>query len=122
MTDRVRFALLVILTILGPAAALLFVLPETHRYAREWMAMFVTTLLMQPLQLLILVIGLGMEGDDTTVLRHGFALAALWMCFKVPGALHSAASVGTHAHGIAKHQAERALHEATKFAQAAARL
>lgn len=118
----VRYAVLVLLTILAPLAAVMLVLPDTQHYAREWGSLFISTLLMQPLQLLILVIGLGMEGDDTTILRHGFALAALWMCFKVPGALHSAASIGSHAHGIAKHQATRAMHAATKYAEAAAKL
>ena len=46
----VRFALLVVLTILAPAAALLFVLPSTQRYAREWGGLFVSALLMQPLE------------------------------------------------------------------------
>ncbi len=118
----IRYAVLVLLAILAPLAAVMLVLPDTQHYAREWGSLFISTLLMQPLQLLILEIGLGMEGDDTTILRHGFALAALWMCFKVPGALHSAASVGSHAHSFAKHQADHALKAATKYAQAAARL
>lgn len=105
----VRYALLVMLAILSPLAAVLLILPETQHYAREWTSLFVATLLMQPLQLLILVVGLSLESTDTTILRHGFALAALWMCFKVPGALHSASSVGSHAHGIAKHQGERVM-------------
>jgi TrbL/VirB6 plasmid conjugal transfer protein len=108
----IRYALLVLLAILAPVAAVMLILPDTQHYAREWASLFVTTLLMQPLQLLILVIGLSMEAGETTILRHGFALAALWMCFKVPGALHSASTVGTHAHSIAKHQAMRVMHAA----------
>lgn len=105
----IRYALLVLLAILAPLAAVLLILPDTQHYAREWASLFVTTLLMQPLQLLILMVGLSFEGGTNTVLRHGFALAALWMCFKVPGALHSASSVGGHAHTMVKHQALRAL-------------
>ncbi len=108
ITYLIRYALLVVLTILAPVAAVMLVLPDTQHYGREWASLFITTLLMQPLQLLILVIALGMEGDDTTILRHGFALAALWMCFKVPGALHSASTVGGHAHAFAKRSAGRA--------------
>jgi hypothetical protein len=110
----IRYALLVLLAILAPVAAVMMILPDTEHYAREWGTLFITTLLMQPFQLLILVVGLSMEAGETTILRHGFALAALWMCFKVPGALHSAATVGSHAHAIAKHQATRVMHAAAK--------
>ena len=110
----IRYALLVLLAILAPVAAVMLILPDTQHYAREWTSLFITTLLMQPLQLLILVIGLSMEASGTSALRHGFALAALWMCFKVPGALHSASTVGSHAHALAKHQAMRVVHAAEK--------
>lgn len=103
----VRYALLVLLAILSPLAAVGLVLPETEHYAREWSNLFVATLLMQPLQLLVLVVALGMQEHDRGLLRQGFVLAGLWICFKVPGALHSASSVGTHAHALAKHQAMR---------------
>lgn len=103
----VRYALLVLLAILSPLVAVLMILPETHHYAREWSSLFITTLFMQPLQLLILVVALGMEEHETGLLRHGFALAGLWICFKVPGALHSATSIGTHAHSMVRHEAGR---------------
>ena len=110
----IRYALLVVLAILAPVAAVLMILPDTQHYAREWANLFVTTLLMQPFQLLILVVGLSMEAGETTVLRHGFALAALWMCFKIPGSLHSAATVGSHAHAVAKHEVTRVMHAAAR--------
>ena len=105
----VRYALLVLLAILAPGAALLMVLPDTHHYAREWVSLFVTTLLMQPLQLLVIAIGLQLEFTGTNWWRHGFALATLWLCYKVPGALHSVSSVGTHASSTARHQLKRAV-------------
>lgn len=112
----VRYALLVVLTILAPLAALLLVLPETKRYAHEWGSLFVTTLLMQPLQLFVLGVGLSLEATGTSPLRHGFALAALWMCFKVPGALRMASSVGSHAESaVHRHMAQLA-RAAGKFA------
>jgi hypothetical protein len=110
----VRFALLVILTILAPAAALLFVLPETHRYAREWGALFVTTLLMQPLQLLILAIGFALDGYSMLPTRHLFALAAVFITFKVPFALHSATLAGSKASGFARRHITHAVHAAMK--------
>lgn len=105
----VRYALLVLLAILAPAAALLMVLPETHHFAREWVSLFVSTLLMQPLQLLVIAIGLQLEFTGTNPWSHGFALATLWLCYKVPGALHSVSSVGTHASSVAKHRLKRAV-------------
>lgn len=111
----VRYALLVVLTILAPVAALLFVLPETQRYGREWVSLFVTTLLMQPLQLLILAVGLQLEMTGDTIWRHGFALASLWLCYKVPGALHSASTIGTHASGMAKRRVMHLVHAAARL-------
>lgn len=110
----IRFSLLVVLTILAPAAALLFVLPETHRYAREWGGLFVSALLMQPLQLLILAIGFALDGYSVLPTRHLFALAAVWVTFKVPGALHSASMAGTRASGFARRQFTHAVHAALK--------
>jgi len=110
----IRFALLVVLTILAPAAALLFVLPETHKYAKEWSSLFVSALLMQPLQLLILAVGFALDGYADLPIRHLFALAAVFMTFKVPGALRSASMAGSHAAGYAKRQITHAIHAAAK--------
>jgi len=110
----VRFALLVVLTILAPVAALLFVLPETHRYAREWGGLFVSALLMQPLQLLVLAVGFALDGYSMLPVRHAFALAALWMTFKVPGALHSATLAGSKASGLAKRHLTQAIRAVAK--------
>jgi hypothetical protein len=110
----VRFALLVVLTILAPAAALLFVLPETHRYAREWGGLFVSALLMQPLQLLVLAVGFALDGYSTLPIRHVFALAAVWMTFKVPGALHSSTLAGSRATSLVKRHVTQAVRAVAK--------
>jgi hypothetical protein len=110
----IRFALLVILTILAPAAALLFVLPETHHYAKEWGSLFISALLMQPLQLLILAIGFGLDGYTVLPIRHLFALAAVFITFKVPGALHSSSLAGSKAAGLARRQIGHAVRIAGK--------
>jgi hypothetical protein len=110
----IRFSMLVCLTILAPGAALLFVLPETHRYAREWGTLFVGALLMQPLQLLVLAIGFALDGYSILPTRHLFALAAVWMTFKVPGALRSASMAGNKAAGFARKQVHHAVHAALK--------
>ena len=98
----IRYALLVVLAVTAPLAALCFVLPETHRYAREWGGLFVSSLFMQPMQLLILAVAFALEREGGWPVRHVFALAALWLVFKVPGALHSAGGVGTHAASSAR--------------------
>jgi len=110
----IRFALLVVLTILAPAAALLFVLPETHRYAREWGTLFVGALLMQPLQLLVLAVGFALDGYSALPVRHVFALAAVWITFKVPSALRSASMAGSKAAGYTRRQVNHAVHAALK--------
>jgi hypothetical protein len=110
----VRFALLVILTILAPIAALLLVLPETRRYANEWVSLFVPTLLMQPLQLLILAIGLALDGASDIPVRHVFALASVFITFKVPGALHASTMAGSKASGFARRHIVHAVRAVTK--------
>lgn len=110
----IRFALLVVLTILAPAAALLFVLPETQRYAREWSGLFIGALLMQPLQLLVLAIGFALDGYSLVPIRHLFAVAAVFMAFKVPGALRSASLAGSKASSMVKRHMTHAVHAAMK--------
>jgi hypothetical protein len=110
----VRFALLVVLTILAPAAALLFVLPETHHYTRLWASLFVSTLLMQPLQLLVLAVGFGLDHYGHLPVRHLFALASVYIVFKVPGALHTTSMVASRASSMARRQMTHAVHVLAK--------
>jgi hypothetical protein len=110
----VRFALLVVLTILAPAAALLFVLPETHHYTRLWASLFISTLLMQPLQLLILAVGFGLDHYGHLPVRHLFALASVYIVFKVPGALHTTSLVAGRASSFAKREVTHAVHVLAK--------
>ena len=74
-------------------AGLLFVLPETGHLAKMWRKLFVTNLLMQPIQLFVIAIGFALENTGKVPLRHAFALAALLVVFKVPGAMGSAEKV-----------------------------
>ena len=110
----VRFAMLVALAILAPAAALLFVLPETHHYSRLWASLFLSTLLMQPLQLLILAIGFGLDHYGHLPVRHIFALASVYIVFKVPGALHTTSMLGTRAATLAKREVTHVVHALAK--------
>jgi hypothetical protein len=86
----IRYTILIVLAITAPLAGLLFTLPETHHVAKQWSSMFLTNLLMQPMQLFVLAIGFALEKDGYTPVHHLFALAALLVVFKVPGAMGGA--------------------------------
>jgi hypothetical protein len=90
ITYLIRYAALVILAITAPLAGLLFLLPETHHLSKMWASHFSTNLLMQPFQLFVLAIGFGLERNGVTPVHHLFALAALLIALKVPGALGGA--------------------------------
>ena len=86
----IRYAILVVLAITAPIAGLLLTLPDTHHIAKQWSSLFITNLLMQPAQLFVLAIGFALEHGGHTPVHHLFALAALLIVFKVPGALGGA--------------------------------
>ena len=86
----VRYAILIVLAITAPLAALFFMLPETQHLARLWSSHFTTNLFMQPAQLFVLSVGLALEHDGISPVHHLFALASLLIVFKIPGALGGA--------------------------------
>ena len=100
----VRYAVLIVLAVTAPLAALLFMLPETSHLAKMWTSHFTTNLFMQPAQLFVLAIGFALERDGISPVHHLFALASLLIVFKVPGALGGAEK--------AAHKAESSLHAA----------
>src|SRR5690348_10381595 len=110
----VRYAILVVLAITAPLAALLFMLPETNHLSKMWTSHFATNLLMQPAQLFVLTIGFALERDGVTPVHHLFALASLLIVFKVPGAFGASEK--------AAHKVESTLHTAfTKLTHAMAK-
>ena len=90
ITYFVRYAILIVLAITAPIAGLMFTLPETHHISKQWASYFTTNLFMQPAQLFVLSIGFALERVGTSPVHHLFALAALLIMFKVPGALGGA--------------------------------
>jgi len=90
----VRMAVLQVLIATAPLAALATILPETRGYARTWGRLLVVALFMQAAQVMVLrvatVTGLAAGSGLAATL---YALAALWVCLKVPGFLASAAQV-----------------------------
>ena len=104
----VRYAVLILLAITAPLAALLFMLPETSHLAKMWTSQFASNLFMQPAQLFVLAIGFALERQGISPIHHLFALASLLIVFKVPGALG-----GTEK---AAHKLESTLHNVFKHA------
>jgi hypothetical protein len=103
----VRYAVLVVLAITAPLAALLFMLPETAHLSKMWTSQFATNLFMQPAQLFVLAIGFALERRGYGPVHHLFALASLFIVFKVPGAMGGAEK--------AAHKLESTLHSAFKL-------
>ena len=87
ITYLLRFAILIVLAITAPIAALFFMLPETNHISKLWMSHFTTNLFMQPMQLFVLSVGFALERQGLTPIRHLFAIASLLIVLKVPGAM-----------------------------------
>ena len=103
----VRYAVLIVLAVTAPLAALFFMLPETNHLAKMWTTHFTTSLFMQPAQLFVLAVGLALERDGISPVHHLFALASLLIVFKVPGAIGGAEKaahrLGSTVHDAFKH-------------------
>jgi hypothetical protein len=112
LTYVIRTALLDILVVLAPLAALCSVLPETRRYASTWLRLFMVAVFMQAVQLIILRVATAVGfGAGSGIAESLFALAILWIVLKVPGTLHAATHVETHAHTAMRH-VQRSMHKA----------
>ena len=108
----IRTAMLDILVVLAPLAALCSVLPDTRRYASTWLRLFMVAVFMQAVQLIILRVATAVGfGAGSGVAESLFALAILWIVLKVPGTLHAATHVETNAHTAMRH-ARRSMHKA----------
>jgi hypothetical protein len=93
LTYVIRTALLNVLIVTAPLAALLSVLPDTRGHARSWLRLFMGTVFMQAVQLIILRVAVTTEFDSNGgLISTVYALATLWILLKVPGAM----STGTH--------------------------
>lgn len=108
----IRYALLGILVVTAPIAALCTVLPETRGYARTWTRLFLVTVFMQAVQLMVLrVAAVTALGSDAGVVQTIYALATLFIMLKVPGALNEASHLETKAHTMG-HNLEKSLRKA----------
>jgi hypothetical protein len=108
----VRTALLEVLIVLAPLAALCSVLPDTRHYAFTWLRLFMVAVFMQAVQLIILRVATAVGfGAGSGIAESMFALATLWIVIKVPGTLHAATHVERHGH-IALRHVQRSMHRA----------
>lgn len=110
----IRYAILIVLAITAPLAALLFMLPETNHLSKMWTSHFATNLLMQPFQLFILAIGFALERDGVTPIHHLFALASLLIVLKVPGAMGTSEKVAHKLESTVSHAFKQLVHAAAK--------
>jgi hypothetical protein len=117
----VRTAMLDVLIVLAPLAALCSVLPETRHYAFTWLRLFLVAVFMQAVQLIILRVATAVGfGAGSGIAESLFALATLWILLKVPGTLHAATHVETRAHTAVRH-VQRQVHRALEPAHHAVR-
>jgi hypothetical protein len=109
----VRYALLSVLVVTSPAAALCTVLPDTRGYARTWLRLFMVTVFMQAVQLIVLRVAMTLAFDNQGfgLVQTLYGLATLFLMLKVPGALNTASHLETKSKTIG-HHLERALHRA----------
>ena len=110
----VRYAILIVLAITAPLAALLFMLPETNHLSKMWTTHFTTNLLMQPAQLFVLTVGFNLERDGVTPIHHLFALASLLIVFKVPGALGASEKAAHKMQSTVQHAFKEIAHAMVK--------
>ncbi len=99
LTYVIRSALLNVLIVTAPLAALLGVLPDTRGHARTWLRLFAGTVFMQVVQLIVLRVAVTTEFDSTGgVIATIYALATLWLMLKVPGAMSTGVHLESKAH------------------------
>ncbi len=95
----IRTALLNILIVTAPLAALLSVVPDTRSHARTWLRLFLGTVFMQAVQLIILRVAVTTEFDSNGgLITTVYGLATRWLLLKVPGAMNTSTHLESNAH------------------------
>ncbi len=104
LTYVVRFALLAILLVVAPLAALCMILPETKSYARAWIRLFEVTVFMQFAQVLVLRLASAfITEQQDNVMQTLYGLAILYLVIKVPGLMSASAHMELKAEHLAHH-------------------
>ena len=95
----IRTALLNVLIVTAPLAALLSVVPDTRTHARAWLRLFLGTVFLQAVQLIVLRVAVTTEFDTSGgIISSIYALATLWLLLKVPGAMNTSSHLEGKAH------------------------
>jgi hypothetical protein len=90
----VRIALLDLLLLLAPLGLLCFALPQTSAWGRLWAQAFVSALIVQPIQIVLLGLGAALIALPQVggIAAFFTGAAALYLAFRVPGMLLSGAT------------------------------
>ncbi len=95
-----RLALIDMLIVLAPIAALLWVLPQTQSWAHWWADLFPVTVFQQAIQMMVLRLGSALMVELTpgslsnALLTLLLGIAVCWLTLKVPSLLRSRRSQG----------------------------
>jgi hypothetical protein len=94
-----RLALVDVLVILAPLAALVWILPQSQSWGRLWMRLFVGTVFAQALQVLTLRLGFNLATglpplSAAGLLQPLLGIAALALALKIPGLVRGGAAGG----------------------------
>ncbi len=99
----IRMAILQVLIVTAPLAAMAIILPSTRGLARAWGRLFAVALFMQPAQLVVLGIAAATGLASSSGLAADiYALATLWITLKVPGFLARAIGPDSSIAGITR--------------------
>jgi hypothetical protein len=117
----VRYALLAVLIVMSPLAAVCTILPDTRSYARTWLRLFLVTVFMQAVQLVVLRVAVTFAFDNSGfgLVQTFYGIATLFLLLKVPGALNTASHLETKGKTLG-HHLERAIGHAVHPAHRAA--
>jgi hypothetical protein len=100
-TYVVRMAVLQVLVVTAPLAALALIPPATRGVARAWGRLFAVVVFMQAAQLVVLSVAAATGLSDGSGLAADiYSLAALWVTLKVPAFLARAVSPGGSVAGL----------------------
>jgi hypothetical protein len=99
LQQLMRLALVDVLVILAPLAALLWILPQTHGWGRLWGTLFVGTVFAQTVQVLALRLGFNLTTDIPPATGSGLiqpllGIAVLALALKIPGLMRRGSGGG----------------------------
>jgi len=103
-----RLGLIDVLLVLSPLAAICWVLPQTHGWARLWASVFLGTVFAQFVQVLTLVLGVNLmtaswvtstmaNGPAAALLQPLLGVGIVWLTLKVPSLMRGAGAGGNFA-------------------------